>query len=280
MDTKNFQFIRGARILQQLEKELLIETTYADLERNTMQFIPKTKKRQHALASVQVEGMEFTPIPSANNLLIESIVRNYDSDTKPGNAVYGPKILFQEVDFLRLEGLEEGIWDKAKEWWKGRKDRRAAAKELDKGEPIEDTEDAKQALDAMDREDPNQPEEPEEPETEQPEQPGEPEQPETEPEEPYQQPAGSIILQAKNGKEFTIMPIQLTKHNCRVSCNCLDFFWRFALYAHKDQSLLGTDLGVYRKRTNRPPVNPRQVPALCKHLLKLAIELKNSGVVR
>ena len=277
MDTKNSKFIRGARIAQQIDKELLTETSYADLERNTLKFIPKTRKRQFALAPVQVEGMEFTPLPHANNLLIESIVRNFQSETKPGNAVYGPKILFQEVEFLRLEGLEEGIWDKAKDWWQKRKDRKAAAKELDRGEPIEDTADAKRAIDAMDREDPNQPEEPEAPEAETPEQPGEPEAPE---EEPYEQPTGSIILQAKNGKEFTIMPIELEKHNCRVSCNCLDFFWRFALYAHKDQSLLGTDLGVYRKRTNRPPVNPQQVPALCKHLLRLAIELKNSGVVR
>lgn len=203
MDTKKFMLIRGARVIRQLEEhyETLDEATYADLERNVMNFVPRTRKRQYALAPLRVTGMEFSPVPNAGNLLVEGTVSNPQSETKAG-ALYAPKILFQEVEFHNPEGEEEIA-------------------------------------------NPN-----------------------------------TLTIQGKNGKEFTISPIMLTKNNVKVQCNCLDFWWRFSFYNHRDQSLLGYDVGYYRKKTNRPPVNPRQVPAMCKHLLKLAIELKNNGIVR
>lgn len=205
MDTKKFRFLRGARVEQQIESvcdEHLNETSYADLERNVMNFQPATKdKRQFAVAPIQIQGMEFSPLPNANNMLVEGTVNNPDSETK-ANAVYNPKILFSEVEFHTPENEEEVA-------------------------------------------DPN-----------------------------------TLTLEGKNGKEFTISPIILAKNNVKVQCNCLDFWWRFSHYNHKDQSLLGMDVGMYRKKTNRPPVNPRQVPAMCKHLLKLAIELKNNGIVQ
>lgn len=207
MDKTKFMLLRGARVLRQLEEhqcedhEHLTETTYGGLERNVMNFVPRTKKRQFALAPLQVQGMEFSPLPNANNLLVEGQVANPQSETKM-NAVYSPKILFQEVEFHQPEGEEEVA-------------------------------------------NPN-----------------------------------TLTIEGKNGKEFTISPLLLNKNNVKVSCNCLDFWWRFSFYNHRDQSLLGYDVGFYKKRTQRPPVNPRKVPAMCKHLLKLAIELKNNGVVR
>lgn len=166
-----------------------------------MNFQPRTKKRQFALAPLQIQGMEFTPLPNANNMLVEGVVANPQSETKPG-AVYNPKILFGDVEFHTPENEEQVS-------------------------------------------DPN-----------------------------------TLTIEGKNGKEFTISPIVLAKNNAKVQCNCLDFWWRFSHYNHRDQSLLGYDVGYYKKRTNRPPVNPRQVPAMCKHLLKLAIELKNNGLVK
>lgn len=215
-DTKNFKLLRGARIIQQMDETHihhpgcgcdahLEEASYGELERNTLNFIPKTKKRQFAMAPLQVQGMEFTPYPNANNLLVEGIVKNNDSETerKTGRqAVYNPKILFQGVEFHQPENEEEVA-------------------------------------------DPN-----------------------------------TLTIEAKNGREFTISPIMLNQINTRVYCNCLDFFWRFSFYAHKQQALLGYDVGTYRKKTNRPPVNPQQKPALCKHLLQMAVELKNSKVVK
>lgn len=213
---KDWRLVRGARIIQQLDEGTydecdhcddiqLDEASYGELERNTLNFIPKTKKRQFAMASLQVDGMEFTPYPNANNLLVEGIVRNNDSETerKTGRrAIYTPKILFQGVEFHQPENEEEVA-------------------------------------------NPN-----------------------------------TLTIEGKNGKEFTISPIMLNQINTRVYCNCLDFFWRFSFYAHKQQALLGYDVGTYQKKTNRPPVNPQQKPALCKHLMKLAVELKNNRVVR
>lgn len=207
MDTTKYMLLRGARVLRQIEEcecedhERLTETTYGDLERNVMNFQPPTKKRQHALAPLQIQGMEFSPIPNAGNLLVEGIVNNSQSETKM-NAQYAPKILFSEVEFHQPEGEEEVS-------------------------------------------NPN-----------------------------------TLTIEGKNGKEFTISPLILNKNNVKVGCNCLDFWWRFSFYNHRDQSLLGYDMGFYKKRTQRPPVNPRQVPAMCKHLLKLAIELKNNRIVR
>ncbi len=210
MDTKNFMLIRGARVESQIcecSEEYLQETTYAGLERNVMNFTPKTKKRQFAVAPLQVEGVEFSPIPNAGNLLVEGVVKNYQSETdskfQSGKIkVYNPKILFNEVEFHQPENEEEVA-------------------------------------------NPN-----------------------------------TLTIEGKNGREFTISPIMLAKNNVKVHCNCLDHFWRFSFYNHRNQSLLGYDVATYNKKTNRPPVNPRQVPGMCKHLLKLAIELKNNGIVK
>jgi hypothetical protein len=211
MDTKNFMLLRGARVENQIACECdhheLHERTYADLERNVMNFVPQSKKRQHAMGPLQVEGVEFQPIPHAGNLLVEAVVKNYQSETKSqfqasSIKTYNPKILFNEVEFHQPENEEEVA-------------------------------------------NPN-----------------------------------TLTIEGKNGKEFTISPIILMKNNVKVHCNCLDFFWRFSFYNHRDQSLLGYDVATYQKRTNRPPVNPRQTPAMCKHLLKLAVELKNNGIVR
>jgi len=281
MDTKNLKIIRGARIAKLLEQEMLEETTYAELERNTMKFVPKTRKRQFVMQSIDILDMEFTPIQHAGNLLVESHAKNHKSETKgKTTSDHAPKILFHDVNFLQEEGIEEGIIDKAKEWWNKRRGKKNANAEVADTNDVQDTEDAKQALDSMDREDPNQDKKPqEEPEQEPQAEPQAEPQDDHQPEHIVQTP-GTITIEGKNGKEFTIEPIELTKHNCRVGCNCLDFFWRFAQYADKDESLYGSHMGIYRKKTNLPPVNPQKVPAMCKHILKLAVELKNNGVVK
>jgi len=201
MDKQNLKVIRGARILQQLEEAGLLENTYSEFERNTMNFQPASKKRQHATASVQVQNMEFSAIPHSQSLLVEGTIRNYGSETKL-NAVYMSRYLFRDVEFVNADTEEEVA-------------------------------------------NPN-----------------------------------TLTIEGKNGKEFTIVPIQLNKQNVLVGCNCLDFFWRTSRQHHNQNSLFGYDVGTYRKRTNRPPVNPYNKTILCKHLLKLAEEMKRNGVVR
>jgi hypothetical protein len=84
-----------------------------------------------------------------------------------------------------------------------------------------------------------------------------------------------------DGEEYNIIPIDLMKSNVKVVCSCLDFYWRFAATNATDGSLLGKPPPLYQKRTQtRPPANIRKVPGVCKHLLKMAVELKVQRVVR
>lgn len=84
---------------------------------------------------------------------------------------------------------------------------------------------------------------------------------------------------AADGSEYHVKPLQLTNHNCKVRCNCLDFHFRFAAYNSQDKSLVGRPPPLYQRKTNRPPVNPMQVPGMCKHLLKLVQELQSAGLI-
>lgn len=89
-----------------------------------------------------------------------------------------------------------------------------------------------------------------------------------------------VTFTAADGKDYTIEPIHLSRNNVKVRCTCLDFRWRFAMYNDKDGSLFGNGPGLYQKKTQRQPNNPQQVPGVCKHLLKLAAELKTNRVVQ
>ena len=82
-------------------------------------------------------------------------------------------------------------------------------------------------------------------------------------------------------QDYHIQPISLTTNNCKARCTCLDFRWRFAIHNQENDALYGPGPGIYQKApdSNRPPNNPQGVPGLCKHLMKLAIELRNSGIV-
>jgi len=89
-----------------------------------------------------------------------------------------------------------------------------------------------------------------------------------------------VTFQAVDGRDAHAKPIQLSGHNCKVRCGCLDFRFRFANYNSGDKSLVGRPPPLYRRKTTtRPPVNPMQVPGMCKHLLKLVQTLRQQGLV-
>ena len=54
----------------------------------------------------------------------------------------------------------------------------------------------------------------------------------------------TVTFQAPDGKDYTIMPISLSRNNCKVRCTCLDFRWRFAIYNDRDGSLFGDGPGL------------------------------------
>jgi len=90
----------------------------------------------------------------------------------------------------------------------------------------------------------------------------------------------NATFKAADGSDYHIQPLQLNDHNCKVRCNCLDFYFRFAHYNSSDKSLVGRPPPLYQRKTQtRPPANPMRVPGMCKHLLKLVQELQSAGVI-
>lgn len=90
----------------------------------------------------------------------------------------------------------------------------------------------------------------------------------------------NATFQASDGEDYHVQPLDLAGHNVKVRCNCLDFHYRFANYNSQDKSLVGRPPPLYQRKTNRPPVNPTQVPGMCKHLLKLVQMLQRYGLVK
>jgi len=91
----------------------------------------------------------------------------------------------------------------------------------------------------------------------------------------------NITFVAKDGKEYSMQPIDLSKNTVRVNCNCLDFYWRFKSYNAKDTSLAGRAPPAYQKApgSTRGPSNIKRVPGLCKHLLQTVEALKQAKMV-
>jgi len=189
MNTKNFKFLRGARLLQWSEDEHLEEVTLNDLERDTVFGFPNTKKRQHATDPVQITQMNLTPAKPTGDLICDAVA-------KSGPKTYDPKILFLEVQF-----------------------------------EDEDTQ-------------------------------------------------SNVTFTASDGDTYNIIPISLSKSNVKVTCNCLDFRWRFSTWNDNQDVLYGKPPPPYQRKTDtRPPANPNKTPGICKHLIKMTKALRQANLI-
>ena len=84
---------------------------------------------------------------------------------------------------------------------------------------------------------------------------------------------GSVTIVGSDSRQYYLNKIPLNQVDVKVKCSCLDFYWRFSSFNHKDDSLIGDPPPPYVKRSNRPPVNPAKVPGVCKHVIKLTTQL-------
>lgn len=90
-----------------------------------------------------------------------------------------------------------------------------------------------------------------------------------------EQDPNAVKITASDGHFYFLVPLDIQNTEVQVSCNCMDFYWRFAMWNSADNSLLGPKPDPYTRKTkNRPPANPRQTPGLCKHLMKLSDTLE------
>lgn len=63
----------------------------------------------------------------------------------------------------------------------------------------------------------------------------------------------------------------------RVSCSCLDFYYRFAVWDNQHKALDGNPPPPYVRKGNHPPVNPFKTPGLCKHIIALVDKLQSEN---
>jgi len=76
-----------------------------------------------------------------------------------------------------------------------------------------------------------------------------------------------------------IEPLTTERHNVLVRCSCDDFYWRFQHWNSQDRSLYGRDRGPYESQGG-PPANPKEMPGMCKHLMKMMEAMREVGLVR
>ena len=89
MNEQPYRFIRGARILQQLNEE----STYDDLESNITTSFPNTKKRQHATNEVRIQRVDIIPYVGTQMLHVRAI------STGSSGQQYQQAIQFLRVKF-------------------------------------------------------------------------------------------------------------------------------------------------------------------------------------
>lgn len=86
-----------------------------------------------------------------------------------------------------------------------------------------------------------------------------------------------VQLVASDGLEYELAKLSLENNDILVRCDCHDFQWRFNYYNHLDKSLYGIKRKKYEGHGG-PPANPKEMPGMCKHLMKFLNVLEESGL--
>jgi hypothetical protein len=65
-----------------------------------------------------------------------------------------------------------------------------------------------------------------------------------------------------------------------VRCTCKDFHWRMTHFNSLDGSLFGRDRRKYEALYRPGSSNPKELPGICKHLMKMGKALTESSIIR
>ena len=85
----------------------------------------------------------------------------------------------------------------------------------------------------------------------------------------------SLLIQ---GKTYYFETPTLASTDVLVRCQCEDLKWRGVHYLKLDKSLYGSDRKKYVGQ-GLFEANPKQLPIMCKHILKLVEELEDLGIL-
>lgn len=91
---------------------------------------------------------------------------------------------------------------------------------------------------------------------------------------------GYIEILAIDGKTYFVKQQTHAQASVKVTCSCLDFYYRFAIHNHGKKALRGDPPPPYVKKTDRPLVNPGEIAGICKHLNKLGRFLISDGIIK
>lgn len=92
------------------------------------------------------------------------------------------------------------------------------------------------------------------------------------------------VVFANEGFSFVAHDDEKTYHirpkdyDVLVRCNCQDFYQRFNYYNHLETSLHGKVRKEYENFDGTHRANPKELPGLCKHLMKFMSELDEAGI--
>lgn len=81
-----------------------------------------------------------------------------------------------------------------------------------------------------------------------------------------------------DGEQLTITPPSVAKDDVQVTCTCDDFYFRFATVNSKENVLFGNITRTYVPVGSGHRV-AHDVPAVCKHIIKLADTLQRDGII-
>jgi hypothetical protein len=90
---------------------------------------------------------------------------------------------------------------------------------------------------------------------------------------------GGVPLTLTTGENISIKPTDTRSKDVQVTCDCEDFYYRFATVNSKNGVLFGNITKVYIPKGKRKPEGPFQ-PSICKHIIKLGSTLRGDGVIR
>lgn len=90
---------------------------------------------------------------------------------------------------------------------------------------------------------------------------------------------GFVKISASDGKEAYLERLSWSATQALVRCSCSDFRWRFSHWNSVDGSLFGRAPKRYEATRNPGSSNPDESPGMCKHLMKMAKILAESGAI-
>jgi len=87
-----------------------------------------------------------------------------------------------------------------------------------------------------------------------------------------------VELHTHKGEQVFLEKLNFFDNDVLLRCNCADFNWRFTHWNSVNKSLYGRDRKKYEAKHFPGSANPKELPGMCKHLIKTIKVLRESGI--